>query len=100
MFKNEDPLEENYLEDKFKNKPDNINSMMKTNKDDIRQLEEFISTKRPKDPFKDLDPLTQKVDISVGIPYKGTSQNDIFAQRIKEAEKKNYLIQNNYIKLP
>lgn len=73
MFKNEDPLEENYLEDKFKNKPDNLNLMMKTNKDDIRQLEEFISTKRPKDPFKDLDPLTQKVDISVGIPYKGTS---------------------------
>jgi hypothetical protein len=66
--------------------------MMKTNKDDIRQLEEFISTKRPKDPFKDLDPLTQKVDISIGIPYKGTSQNDIFFQRLKEAEKRNFLV--------
>ena len=57
MYKNDDPIEENYLEDKY-NKKDNIDTMMKTNKDDIRQLEEFISTKRPKDPFKDLDPLT------------------------------------------
>lgn len=100
IYKNEDPIEENYLEDKFKNRPENINQMMKTNKDDIRQLEEFISTKRPKDPFKDLDPLTQKVDISIGIPYKGTSQNDIFFQRLKEAEKRNFLVQNSYIKLP
>ena len=92
IYKNEDPIEENYLEDKFKNRPDNINQMMKTNKEDIRQLEEFVSTKRPKDPFKDLDPLTQKVDISVGIPYKGTSQNDIFVQRLKEAEKRNFLV--------
>jgi|TARA_B110000305_G_C19369266_1_gene603596 hypothetical protein len=100
IYKNEDPLGENYLEDKYKNRAENITPIMKTNKDDIRQLEEFISTKRPKDPFKDLDPLTQKVDISVGIPYKGTSQNDIFGHRIKEAEQKNFLTQYNYIKLP
>ena len=80
-------MDENYLEDHYKNRKDNnITPIMRTNKDDIRQLEEFISTKRPKDPFKDLDPLTQKVDISVGIHYKGTSQNDIFGHRIKEAE--------------
>ena len=58
IYKNEDPLGENYLEDKYKNRAENITPIMKTNKDDIRQLEEFISTKRPKDPFKDLDPLT------------------------------------------
>lgn len=100
IYKNEDTIEENFLDDKFKNRQANMSNMMKTNKEDIRQLEEFISTKRPKDPFKDLDPLTQKVDISVGIPYKGTSQNDIFGQRIKEAEKRNFLEQNSYIKLP
>lgn len=43
------------------------NHILKSNKEDIRQLEEFISTKRPKDPFKDLDPLTQKVDISANV---------------------------------
>jgi hypothetical protein len=31
--------------------------MLRTKKEDIRQLEEFISTKKPKDPFKDMDGL-------------------------------------------
>jgi hypothetical protein len=47
--------------------------MMKTNKEDIRQLEEFISTKRPKDPFKELDPLIEKVAITPEAKYQGTS---------------------------
>ena len=51
---------------------------MRTNKEDIRQLEEFISTKPPRDPFKDIDPLTQKVDISEGVHYHGTSYPDIY----------------------
>ena len=57
IYKNEDPIDENFLEDKY-TKRNEIDTMLKTKKDDIRQLEEFISTKRPKDPFKDLDPLT------------------------------------------
>lgn len=42
---------------------------VRTKKEDIRQLEEFISTKRPKDPFKDLDPLSSKVDITPKTKY-------------------------------
>jgi hypothetical protein len=58
---------------------DNLPPILRKNKkDDIRQLQEFITTKRPKDPFKDLDPLTQKVDISKELAYNGTSANDIF----------------------
>jgi hypothetical protein len=52
----------------------NIAPILKNEKkEDLRQLGEFITTKRPKDPFKDLDPLTQKVDINKGLGYKGTS---------------------------
>jgi hypothetical protein len=50
----------------------------KTKKEDIRKLEEFVNTKRPADPFKDIDPLTQKVDISREDQYKGSSEMDIF----------------------
>jgi hypothetical protein len=58
-----------------------MDKMMRTKKEDIRQLEEFISTKKPKDPFKDMDPLTQKVDIKPEVAYQGTSTNEIFEKR-------------------
>lgn len=57
--------------------------MLKTKKEDIRQLQEFVTTRRPKDPFKDLEPLKQKVDITKGLAYKGSSQNEIFETRIQ-----------------
>lgn len=80
MYKEDHDIEENYLE---KNYPDNTqNPMLKTKKEDIRQLQEFVTTKRPKDPFKELEPLKQKVDISKGLQYQGTSQNEIFNARI------------------
>jgi|TARA_B110001469_G_scaffold113386_1_gene116752 hypothetical protein len=47
-------LGENYLEKNFQDA--NI-PMLKTKKEDIRQLQEFVTTRRPKDPFKDLEPL-------------------------------------------
>lgn len=59
----EDNVDTNYLEDKFQGE-NGIAIANKTNKNDIRQLEEFVSTKRPKDQFRDLDPLTQKVEIA------------------------------------
>ena len=73
-------MRSNYLEDQFKShgKEGRIEPILKTNKQDLRQLEEFISTKRPRDPFKDLDPLVSKVDITVGVLYEGTSKNDVF----------------------
>ena len=67
MYKEDDIIEENYLE---KNYTDlNRNTMLKTKKEDIRQLQEFVTTKRPKDPFKELEPLKQKVDITKGLLY-------------------------------
>lgn len=56
--------------------------MLKTKKEDIRQLQEFVTTRRPKDPFKDLEPLKQKVDITKGLAYVGTSQSEIFETRL------------------
>ena len=49
-------------------------------------MEEFISTKRPKDQFADMDPLTSKVQINSIAKYQGTSQNDVMQQRLKERE--------------
>ena len=43
----EDYVDTNYLEDKYES--NEIGAASKTNKNDIRQLEEFVSTKRPKD---------------------------------------------------
>jgi len=45
-------------------------------------LEEFISTKRPRDFFKNLDPLNQKVIINTEKQYFCSSKNDIFEKRI------------------
>lgn len=44
----------------------------------LKQLEEFISTKRPKDPFLELKPLTEKVVINPKSRYVGSSQHEIF----------------------
>ena len=74
-------MRSNYLEDQFVShghKLGRIESILKTKKEDIRQLEEFINTKRPRDPFKDLDPLISKVDITGSVSYEGTSKNDVF----------------------
>ena len=100
MFKDEDDLASNYLEDKYTGKEGNIGPLLKTKKEDIRQLEEFISTKRPKDPFKDLDPLVSKVDITPDIKYQGTSQNDVFQQRLKDRERLYPMEENHFLQLP
>jgi hypothetical protein len=44
----EDNVDSNYLEDKYQGE-NGIVVANRTNKNDIRQLEEFVSTKRPKD---------------------------------------------------
>ena len=74
--------------------------LKKTKKDDIRQLQEFVTTKRPKDQFKELDPLKQKVDISSGLAYQGTSQNDVFQNRIQVQEQNQALNDNKFLQLP
>lgn len=77
IFKEDAEGEQETFADNFMAKAEGANNMTKTKKEDIRQLEEFISTKRPKDPFKDLDPLSSKVDITPSVRYQGTSQNDV-----------------------
>ena len=74
IYKDEDDLGSNYLEDKYNSKEGNIGPLLKTKKEDIRQLEEFIGIQRPKDPFKDLDPLVSKVDITAELKYHGIGQ--------------------------
>mgnify|MGYP001341088203 CR=1 FL=1 len=100
IYKDEDDLGSNYLEDKYTGKEGNIGPLLKTKKEDIRQLEEFISTKRPKDPFKDLDPLVSKVDITPELKYQGTSQNDVFQQRLKDRERLYPMEENHFLQLP
>jgi len=73
VFKDEEDVDETYLEDKYTGGGGANIDFQKTKKEDIRQLEEFISTKRPKDPFKELDPLIEKVDINPEAKYQGTS---------------------------
>jgi hypothetical protein len=73
VFKDEEDIDENYMEDKYTGGGGANLDFAKTKKEDIRQLEEFISTKRPKDPFKELDPLIEKVDINPEAKYQGTS---------------------------
>ena len=79
LFKEDDENGSQYLLDLFTaGKEGRIEPMLKTKKEDIRQLEEFINTKRPKDPFKDLNPLISKVDITPVLEYRGSSMNDVF----------------------
>lgn len=50
----------------FSNKKEKEDSMLKSSVQmhDIRKLEEFVNTKTPLDPFKNLNPLTHKVEIA------------------------------------
>lgn len=74
--------------------------MLRTKKEDIRQLEEFISTKKPKDPFKDMDGLTQKVEIKKDVVYSGTSFGDIFEKRSENRMLRVNLEKNKYLMMP
>lgn len=49
-------------------KGNNLVNILKS-KEDIKHLEEFVNTKRPRDFFKNLDPLNQKVIINPDKKY-------------------------------
>lgn len=101
IFKEDDDKASNYLEDQFNpNKLERIEPILKTKKEDIRQLEEFIHTKRPKDPYKDLNPLTSKVDITPVLEYRGSSTNDVFQQRRKDRERIYPVEENPFLEMP
>ena len=67
MYKEDDELGGDYLANQYDNEMQA--NALKTKKEDIRQLQEFVTIKRPKDPFKDLEPLKQKVNITKGLVY-------------------------------
>jgi hypothetical protein len=66
----------------------------------LKQLEEFISTKRPKDPFLELKPLTEKVVINPSSKYQGSSQNELFQQRLIRQDIMAKIELNKFLKLP
>jgi hypothetical protein len=74
--------------------------MLKTKKEDIRQLEEFISTKKPKDPFKEMNALVEKVEIKKDIQYQGSSLSEIFTLRDEKRLLDFHLDKNRYLQLP
>ena len=77
MYKDDIVNPANYLEDKFPHNHGRNLAVVKTRKEDLRKLEEFVYTTRRKDPFKDIDPLLSKVDISKDVIYHGSSQIDV-----------------------
>jgi hypothetical protein len=96
----EDSIDENYLEDMFEKTETQKVSLSNINKSEIRQLEEFVSTKKPLDPFRDLNPLTHKVEISKDQMYIGTSQQDVFMPRKVEQDLNMIVKNNHYMKRP
>ena len=69
-------------------------------KEEIRQLQEFVSTKKPSDPFEALEPLTEKIDITKELAYQGTSQHDVLGQRITNHGRQETLAKFQFLKLP
>lgn len=99
LFKDDDQFESKYLKDQYFG----VNNIpLKTKKEDIRQLEEFVSTKRPDNPFEKgkIDDRYQKVDIQKDYKYQGTSQNDVLQLRLAQKEKLQPLEENNFLQLP
>lgn len=63
-------------------------------------MEEVVSTKRPRYPFKDLDGLTQKVSITPALAYDGTSQDEVLHFRQEVLKQQQITRENKFLKLP
>jgi hypothetical protein len=59
-----------------------------------------VSTKKPLDPFKDLNPLTHKVEIAKDLVYQGASQPDVFMPRQVWKDQNILANMNQFIKRP
>ena len=73
---------------------------MQTTKIKLRQVQETISKTKPKNHFKNLDPLSQKVDIDNKQKYRGASEDDVFVQRIQEERNIGPTKGSAFIKVP
>ena len=95
----EDDLEANALQELLAGQTD-ITHGLGLPSGDARQLEEYVSTKKPADPYRAMDPLTHKVEIQKDLAYAGTSQGDVLQQRQVEKEKTALHRMNHFVKLP
>jgi hypothetical protein len=57
----------------------------------------FLKMARPADPYEFIDKKTQKIEINAGIPYKSTSQAEVFEPRIFENKARHLASVNQYI---
>lgn len=100
MYENdESELNDGKMQSKGKGSMESPYKLLKKNDFINKGMEENIPNKKPKDPFKDLDPLTQKVDITKGVGYQGTSQNDVLQQRFVLDDLEEPMRRNQYIRL-
>lgn len=68
--------------------------------DVIKELDDtFVNMEGPKDPYEYIDKKTQKIEITTGIPYKSTSQEDVFELRNKLADAQAMSQLNPYVKM-
>lgn len=100
MYKEDEALEQTHLQDQFPKNGNEFDRMLKTKKEDIRQLEEFISTKKPKDPFKEMNALVEKVEIKKGVQYQGASVGEIFERRTEQKILQFHKDKNCFLQLP
>ena len=87
-----------------KKKAADFNDAHKKKKDFREQLnnidETFLNDHRNLDPYEFIDKKTQKIEITAKVPYRSTSQDEVFEVRNQLAEiqaimKNNVYIQNN-----
>lgn len=57
----------------------------------------MIPVSKPRDVYRNLDPLTEKVEIHGEKKYVGTSQDDVLYQRQLDKDHKRAIKNNNYI---
>lgn len=92
--------EDDRYNDFLRHDADVVDPIVKFNmdkKDEFLDLKEQINIKRPKDPFRDLNPLTQKVDITSDMPYQGSSLNDVFFHKFQKQNENQPLIENKFL---
>lgn len=81
--------------DQFKD--ENVREATKPGKNEIRLMEEWVSTKRPKDPYLELKPLTEKVIINSKAIYDGESTHEIFQERINKKQMEKEFKNNQFL---
>ena len=68
--------------------------------DQINNIDDaFLKDNRPKDPYEFIDKKTQKIEITAKVPYRSTSQDEVFEVRNQLAEIQAISKNNNFIQM-